>query len=71
MPSQDSLTLRGGTQTSFVYGCCSCPRMMGVWYIGPHAPPFPLPAASATVSCALSPSLALIIPSYYDARTAG
>lgn len=41
MPSQDSLALREGTQTSFVYGCCSSPKLMGVWDIGLHAPPFP------------------------------
>lgn len=41
MPLQDSLTLCGGAHTSFAYGCCSSPKLMGVWDIGLHAPLFP------------------------------
>lgn len=53
MPSQDGLALRGGTQTSFAYGCCNSPKLLGVWAIGLHAPL--LPTACCKCNCFTCP----------------
>lgn len=47
------LALRGGTQTSFAYGCCNYPKLLGVWDIGLHAPL--LPTACCKRNCFTCP----------------